>query len=214
MILLFGVIQDFFILNAVWFLFIILLYTLWIRHIFSPIRLINDRLQSFFHLTPIQKIPYTKQDEFQPLIETVHTLHTSLKAQEEIRSQFLSDLSHEIRTPMTSIQCMLEAIDDGIMKLDSNTIILIQNEITRLVTITNRVMDYESFLHSTQNITEKKSTPIQHTTDTIIQQYQPQLQKTEQKIIEHIPKNCIITLHSDLYIHILHNIFSNFIKYA
>lgn len=212
--LLFGVIRDFFIINAVWFLVVLLVYILWIRRVFSPIHIINERLKTFLHIPASKSIRYTKSDEFQPLIQTVNTLHSSLEAQEAIRSQFLADLSHEIRTPMTSIQCIMEAINDGIMEMDTKTTIQIQNEIARLVTITNRIMEYGAFVNSLDTDEEKHCLPIKEQTADIIAQYEPQLLKSSQKIISRIPHKLEICMSQNQYIQILHNIFSNFIKYA
>jgi erythritol transport system substrate-binding protein len=48
----------------------------------------------------------------------------------------------------------------------------------------------------------------------IIDQYAPQLQKNSQFLENNLPKNAEIVLNGDQYVQILHNIFSNFIKYA
>ena len=208
------ILQDVFIFNIIWFLLVSFLYILWIRRLFAPIHMINNRLQEFLQKPKDRVIEYHKKDEFLPLITSLNELHTSLLSQEKIRSHFLADLSHEIRTPMTAVKCMLEAIEDGIMELNPLTITTLQSEINRLVDITTRIMEYESFLSTVDPHPEKSAIPLATVTEGIILQYEAQMRKTHQKIEHHFSKKSKIIMNSDQYLQILHNIFSNFIKYA
>lgn len=210
--LLMGVLWDFLGLNAVWLLIVVSLYTLWIRRIFAPIDMINTHIRDFLGTPQFRSLIYRKNDEFRPLIRTLNNLHDSLAEQEAIRTQFLADLSHELRTPMTAIQCLLEAIDDGILSLDANTITQLQSEMTRLVRITNQIMTADLLLQPSEHTEE--NIPIAHITESIVQQYLPQLQKNQQKILSSFSESLTLHISSDHYIQILHNIFSNFIKYA
>jgi len=212
--LLSGIMQDFLVFNAAWFFFVILLYIIWVRKLFSPIHLINDRLRELLQTPKHRVIKYRKRDEFLPLINSLNELHASLLSQDKIRSNFLADLSHEIRTPMTAVKCLLEAIDDGVMELDAPTITTLQNEINRLVDITTRIMEYESFLSTVDPHPEKSDIPLASLTKSIILQYEAQMLKTNQKIEMHFSPGARVTMNTDQYVQVLHNIFSNFIKYA
>lgn len=94
--------------NLIWLIFILLAYFLWIRKIFSPVNLIINQLRQYIDTAEYSGIRYTRNDEFFPLISTINNLHRSLSIQENIRSNFLSDLSHEIRTPITAVRLYLE----------------------------------------------------------------------------------------------------------
>ncbi|MBS9784256.1 HAMP domain-containing histidine kinase [Candidatus Gracilibacteria bacterium] len=208
------ILYDVLILNAIWFLIVFLFYFLWIRHLFSPIHLIIDQLQEIIQNPENSKINYKKNDEFRPLINALNKLQTSLNAQEKIRSHFLADLSHEIRTPITSVKCYLEAIQDGVMELDDENLGLLQKEITRLITITDGIMNYESLINEQTGNTKKRKLHITKITNEIISQYFPQLQKTSSRIKHSFTSNHTIFADENQYRQILHNIFSNFIKYA
>lgn len=106
-----------------------------------------SRLRSYIDSSKFQTIRYLRDDEFSPLVMTINSLYKSLRVQENIRSNFLSDISHEIRTPITAVRCYLEAIEDGMMTLDTKTIPLLQTELTRLTSITEQIMEYESLTH-------------------------------------------------------------------
>lgn len=63
--------------------------------------------------------------------------------QQEIRNKLLADISHELKTPITSIQCYLEWINDWVIKLNQKNLNSITNEMTRLIKLVNKIMDYE-----------------------------------------------------------------------
>lgn len=208
-----AIIKNFLILNVAWMMIIILVYMFWLRRIFRPIHLIIDTLKNF-SVTKTSKIFYKKNDEFLPLITTLNELSTSLGRQEKIRNQFLSDLSHEIRTPMTAISVLLEAIDDGVMELDKSTILTLQSEMRRLVEITEHIMKGENFLSQNADEIVRQKVFLKPMAQEIILQYQPTNQKNHQKILENFPENAYIFANREQLVQVLHNIFSNFCKYA
>ena len=86
---------------------------------------------------------YNKKDEIWLLITAINNLNKKLHLQEEIRSRLLADISHELKTPITSIQCYLEGISDWVIKLNQKNLNSITDEMTRLISLVNRIMDYE-----------------------------------------------------------------------
>jgi signal transduction histidine kinase len=159
-------------------------------------------------------IRYSGKNEFTPLITTINNLHKTLSIQEKIRTDFLSDLSHEIRTPITAVRCYLEALEDGVMQLDQTTLTLVQNELTRLTNITGRIMDFESLTHDIFDHVTVERFDLRRITEDVIQEYTPQLQKQSQAIKLEMPADTMTSMDKSMYIQILHNIFSNAIKYA
>jgi signal transduction histidine kinase len=200
--------------NILWLAFLIGLYALWIKRVFMPVDLIIGKLQKYIDTSEYTNIPYSRNDEFFPLISTINNLHKSLSLQENIRSNFLSDLSHEIRTPITAVKCYLEAIEDGMMQINETTAPLLQKELTRLADITERIMEYEHLAHDSINDIHIERFDPEKTFEEIIEEYQPQCKKHEQSIHLEKAKSIILRMDRSMLIQILHNIFSNFIKYA
>lgn len=149
-----------------------------------------------------------------PLISTINNLHKSLSIQEKIRTEFLSDLSHEIRTPITAVQCYIEALEDGMMKLDKDTLPLLQSELSRLTSITGKIMDFESLTHDIFDSVKVERFSLRKITEEIAQEYLPQFQKKDQSLSLELPTDTMTSMDKNMYIQILHNIFSNCIKYA
>lgn len=200
--------------NVLWLLFIYFLYMIWIRSIFAPIKKATENIRQITENGEYSNIYYTKRDEFFPLISSINNLHKSLSLQERIRSNFLSDLSHEIRTPITAVKCYLEAIEDGVMELDSRTITLFKTELDRLTETTEDILEFEHNTHSSERTIRVERFSVRKTILPLIQQYQPQLQKISQTIHVHMIGDTMIRMDEGMFIQIIHNIFSNFIKYA
>lgn len=209
----FAIIKNFLILNAIWIIFVIILYALWIRRLFRPIHFIIQSLRNFSHHKG-QNLLYSKRDEFRPLIDSLNNFRDSLDRQDQIRNNFLSDISHEIKTPITAISGFLEAIEDGIIELDAKNIKILQSEISRLIRITEGIMKHEKFLHSLDSDFEKEEINIRDQILQILPQYDQKLAKNLQKIEILFQKSPKILVQGEYFSQILHNIFSNFRKYA
>lgn len=76
------ILRNLAIINGLWFIGILILHTLWIRRVFRPIHLINDRLRAIPNQKNFTKIDYTHKNEFLPLITTLNELSSSLEQQE------------------------------------------------------------------------------------------------------------------------------------
>ncbi len=181
---------------------------------FVPVNLIIDRLKSYIDSSRFQTIHYQRDDEFSSLVTTINSLYKSLRVQENIRSNFLSDISHEIRTPITAVRCYLEAIEDGMMLLDDKTIPLLQTELKRLTSITEQIMEYEHLTHHVSDDVRVERFDIREQVNELIYEYSPQFEKMEQGISVVGDADISVRMDRNMFVQILHNIFSNFIKYA
>lgn len=74
----------------------------------------------------------TNITEVSELIESINHLSISLYEQDRIKKQITSDVAHELRTPLSTLQISVEAVMDGIIKMDDNRIKSIHDEILRL----------------------------------------------------------------------------------
>lgn len=70
--------------------------------------------------------------EFDQLTTTINDLAQRLGDVESTRRRLLADLAHEMRTPLGTIEAHLEAIEDGIRTLDSDTLAVLHGSTARL----------------------------------------------------------------------------------
>jgi signal transduction histidine kinase len=100
------------------------------------------------------------------------------------------------------------------MKLDTGTVDLLHSELTRLTDITGKIMDYESLTHDVFDSVKVERFSLRRITEEIIHEYEPQLERRSQTIVLDFPTDTMTSMDKGMYVQILHNIFSNFIKYA
>lgn len=194
--------------------FLLAISYLWVRYSFRPITAIVDNLSNIIYKKEYKNIVYSKKDEFRPLIDTINNLNRSLSLQEKIRSDFLSDLSHEIKTPITAVKCYLEWIEDWVIKTDEKNMKLLYDEIERLIKITNSVMEFEK--EESRNFWDifVEKLDFSELVETASDEYIPVLSKNSQSIVSYVPRPFNIQTDKDKLKQLLHNIFSNFLKYS
>ncbi len=158
-------------------------------------------------------IQYWAKDEVWLLIWSINWLNKRLILQEEIRSKLLADISHELKTPITSIQCYLEWIIDGVIKLDDKNLASISWEMERLIEMVNKIMKYEQF----ENTDLELSLESQNMYDILVEvasTHKQRMKEIEQTVSVVWDKNLIRNIDEDLFKQLSHNLIGNFMKYA
>lgn len=72
------------------------------------------------------------QDEIGQLTKDVNSLATSLEQNELTQKRWLSDISHELRTPLSILQGEIEAMQDGIHKIDTDGLARLHSEVLHI----------------------------------------------------------------------------------
>ena len=70
--------------------------------------------------------------EIAELGHAFNSMAETLAKNEELRQNMVTDIAHELRTPLTNIRGYLEAIQDGVLQADGETIDLLYEEATLL----------------------------------------------------------------------------------
>jgi signal transduction histidine kinase len=70
--------------------------------------------------------------ELADLADSVNALAGRLEATEQIRIRLMTDLAHELRTPLASIEATVEAVTDGVLPADGQTLSTLVDQTQRL----------------------------------------------------------------------------------
>jgi len=70
--------------------------------------------------------------ELDALGRALDQMAVTLAATERTRTDMLRDLAHELRTPLTTVRGYVEALSDGVMTLDRDTVGTIDSELARV----------------------------------------------------------------------------------
>lgn len=205
-------INSILITNFISILFLIFVLLVFTRKIIFPIRQTTQKIKDLKIGKDFRIINYNKKDEIWLLVNAINGLNLKLNIWENIRNKLLADISHELKTPITAIQCYVEWIKDGVIKLDDTILNSIINEMQRLIKLVNKIMEFEKY--ENQEITLNiQSEDVRFITEQVIKQFKQKLKNTNQKIITSGLDKKILT-DKDSFIQIIQNIISNFIKYA
>lgn len=197
------------ILSIVWIIIIIFLFT---KKTILPIKEVTNQIKNLNFWKANQEISYNKKDEIGLLINAINGLNKRLSVQENIRTRLLADISHELKTPITSIQCYLEWISDGVIKLDGKTLPSLTEEMKRLINLVNKIMDYEKFDNKKLEVNLQEEN-VSDILKLIVETHKKRLKENHQRI-KITGENIIIPIDKDLFKQLAHNLIGNFLKYA
>lgn len=79
-----------------------------------------------------ERVTVDSEDEVGQLARDFNQLAHTLERNERMRRDFMADISHELRTPLAVLRGELEALEDGVRKLDGDSLKSLQQEVTLL----------------------------------------------------------------------------------
>lgn len=200
--------------NVLAILTIVIWLLIFIKKTINPISDVTTIIRNSKPWKNYQEIEYyNKKDEIWLLITAINWLNKKLHLQETIKSRLLADISHELKTPITSIQCYLEGISDGVIKLDQKNLNAITDEMKRLITLVNKIMDYEKTEREKLNL-EKTENNISEIIKIVVETHKKRLKENKQRIKVTWDEDLVYFLDKNLFTQLTHNLIGNFLKYA
>ncbi len=106
--------------------------TFFTRQALSPVRGLNTAARKLGSGDLTYRVPEDRYDEIGELANTFNEMATDLESAELHRKRMTADIAHELRTPLTNIQGYLEAILDGVVKPDAETISSLHSQTVHL----------------------------------------------------------------------------------
>lgn len=91
-----------------------------------------------------------KGDELDALVRDFNRMAESLERMETSRKTMVVDVAHELRTPLTNLRGTIEALQDGLLQPDADTLDTLHDELLRLVRLT------EDLLHATRTGAQRR----------------------------------------------------------
>jgi signal transduction histidine kinase len=106
------------------------------RRTLAPIKALTSAAQSLGRGDFSQRVQIKDRSELGELAQTFNSMASDLEHTEKLRQNMVADVAHELRTPISNIQGYLEALQDGVIKPDKETISSLYEEaalLSRLV---------------------------------------------------------------------------------
>ncbi|MCG8564264.1 MAG: ATP-binding protein [Desulfobacterales bacterium] len=115
------------------------------RSMLRPLKALKRGLARVARDEPNPEIPLVAPDEFGEVTAAFNRMSRQLKADDEIRSDFIATLSHEIRTPLASIResvnMIMEEVLGPVTEKQKKFLTLARDEIQRITGLLNRLLD-------------------------------------------------------------------------
>ena len=180
-------------------------------NITNPIKQISDATLKIKDGDYDINLKESKIIELENLQNNIRYLSRNLKNQKYVRKQYAQDISHELRTPITNLQLYIEAIKDGVIDVDEQTLSSLLEETQRLeglvVNLNKSFNDNSEYL----KINKKEFDLSQHI-KLILDTIKPRLAKLDISLIEEIKDGVMIYSDKDKISQITQNLISNAIK--
>lgn len=98
----------------------------------KPLLRVNSAIAEVSRGNYSHRVKMRRKDEIADLANGVNSLATTLEANRDARRRWVAEISHELRTPVAVLQGELEAMQDGVRKMDVDSVDSIHSEVRKL----------------------------------------------------------------------------------
>jgi signal transduction histidine kinase len=133
---------GYFLLGAFLAVIVASLITLFLsRRILSPVKELRAAAQRLGKGDFSQRVDISDKSEIGELASTFNSMADNLQRNEQLRQHMVSDIAHELRSPLTNVRGYLEAINDGVVQPDKETIASIYGDTILLSRLINDLQE-------------------------------------------------------------------------
>jgi signal transduction histidine kinase len=111
------------------------------RRILAPVKALTNASRRFGKGDFSHRVDYKGKGELGELAQSFNSMADDLERTERLRRNMVADVAHELRTPLSNLKGYLEAISDGVVKPDENTIRSLNEEASSLSRLVNDLQD-------------------------------------------------------------------------
>ena len=123
-------------------------------HLMRPIKHLTQGTRELIGGKYATRIPILTNDELGRLSKDFNILAMTLEKNEVARQHWIADISHELRTPLAILRGEVEALQDGIRKVSTDTLTPVHDEVLHLQRLVNDL--YELSMSDIGALTYKK----------------------------------------------------------
>ena len=120
-----------------------------------------------------QRIDTSVGGEVGALADAFNSLATSLARVERLRQNMVTDIAHELRTPLSSIRGYLEAIQDGVVEPNRETLDTVHRELMQLTRLVDDLQEL-SLAEARQLQLDREEVDVAELVDWEVRAFRPQ----------------------------------------
>ena len=111
------------------------------RRILAPVKALTQATRRLGKGDFSQRVHFKGKGEVVELAQSFNSMANDLERTEQLRRNMVADVAHELRTPLSNLSGYLEAIRDGVIKPDSDTIRSLDEEASSLSRLVNDLQE-------------------------------------------------------------------------
>jgi signal transduction histidine kinase len=111
------------------------------RRVLAPVKSLTAVAKKLGKGDFSQRVQIKDRSELGELAETFNSMAGDLERAERLQRNMVADVAHELRTPLSNIRGYLEAVRDGVIAPDENTIRSLDEEATLLSRLVNDLQE-------------------------------------------------------------------------
>ncbi len=111
------------------------------RRTLAPMRALTSSARSIGRGDFSQRVAVRDRGDVGELAKAFNTMADDLERLEKLRRDLVADTAHELRTPLSNLRGYLEAIRDGVVKPDAETIDSLNEEVALLSRLVNDLQE-------------------------------------------------------------------------
>jgi signal transduction histidine kinase len=111
------------------------------RRILSPVKALTGATREFAKGNFSHRVDVQDEGEMGELASSLNTMAENLERNESLRRNMVADIAHELRTPLSHLRGYLEAVSDGLVKLDDTTVTSLSEEASSLARLVDDLQE-------------------------------------------------------------------------
>jgi len=111
------------------------------RRILAPVNALTLTARRLGQGDFSQRIQVEDKGEVGELAQAFNSMASDLEQAEQLKRNMVADVAHELRTPLSNVRGYLEAVRDGVIKPDADTIRSLEEEVTLLSRLVDELQE-------------------------------------------------------------------------
>ena len=179
-----------------------------------PLRKLRTAVNAVAHGDLSQRVETRANDEIGDLADAFNQMSAQLDRSETSRRQMTADIAHELRTPLTVIQGNVEALQDGIFPLTTESLDPIADK-TKLLTRLVEDLRQLALAEAGQLVLDREETAVCALVERLITSFQPMI-AAAQVITYLVPSPALpkLNVDSQRLQQVFNNLLSNAIRHT
>lgn len=205
----------FYLIGAGTFILAVLVSLFLSRHLLAPIKQLTDGTRALASRKFATRITPRTGDELGQLATDFNTMAATLEHYEEMRKQWISDISHELRTPLSILRGEIEAMQDGVRRIEPQTLESLYAEVRHLGKIVDDLHELSMADSGVLQLDRRPLDPIQVLTETLAL-FRNRFEQARITVVEELQVADKITLQGDAkrLAQLFTNLLENTLRYA